>query len=93
MFRRLEVPILGLVENMSYSVCRQCNTKHNLFGQGGGQRLAQELEIPFIGQVPLEPAVREGGDQGLPAVLQDGSLAGAAFEAQAQQIWRRLREP
>ena len=93
MFRRMEVPILGLVENMSYFVCPECNTRHDLFGQGGGQRLAQELDIPFLGQVPLEPGVREGGDQGLPAVLRPESLAGAAFEDQARQVWQRIREP
>jgi ATP-binding protein involved in chromosome partitioning len=95
MFQRLNVPVLGVVENMSYFVCGECGARHDLFGTGGGQRLAQETAVPFLGQVPLEPDVREGGDRGIPAVLRDGSLAGAAFEAMAQNLRQSLatREP
>jgi len=91
MFRRLQVPILGVVENMSYFVCDQCGTRHDLFGQGGGQQLADHADIPLLGEVPLEPSVREGGDRGRPAVLQAGSAAGDAFRTLAERLARRLQ--
>jgi ATP-binding protein involved in chromosome partitioning len=90
MFERMKVPVLGVVENMSYFVCGECETRHYLFGQGGGQRLAGTVGVPFLGQVPLEPAVREGGDGGRPVVLRVGSLAGQAFQAVAKSVWQRL---
>lgn len=90
MFRQLEVPILGLVENMSYFVCNVCSTHHDLFGHGGGGRLAQDLGVPFLGEVPMEPAVCEGGDRGRPAVFRPGSAAGAALQAVAERVWRHL---
>jgi ATP-binding protein involved in chromosome partitioning len=90
MFRRMEVPVLGVVENMSYFVCDHCGTRHDLFGHGGGQRLAEAVGVPFLGKVPMEPAVREGGDQGEPIALRDDSAAGAAFGALAGRLWGRL---
>jgi ATP-binding protein involved in chromosome partitioning len=69
MFDKLEIPILGLVENMSGFVCPDCGGRHDIFGAGGGQKLAAALEIPFLGSVPLGMAIREEGDRGLPTVL------------------------
>jgi ATP-binding protein involved in chromosome partitioning len=92
MFRRLEVPILGVVENMSYFVCDECDKRHYLFGEGGGRRLAREAEVPFLGEIPLEPAVREGGDRGLPAALQPDSAAADAFRALAAKLWQGLAD-
>jgi ATP-binding protein involved in chromosome partitioning len=69
MFRKLEVPIVGVVENMSYFVCPGCKMKHELFGQGGGDRIARHYGLPVLGRLPLQPAIREGGDQGRPFVL------------------------
>jgi ATP-binding protein involved in chromosome partitioning len=69
MFRRLEVPIVGVVENMSYFICPGCGAQHNLFGQGGGERIAKFYSLPFLGKLPLQPAIREGGDQGRPFIL------------------------
>jgi ATP-binding protein involved in chromosome partitioning len=69
MFRRLEVPIVGIVENMAYFVCPCCNTRTDIFGTGGGQRLAERTQLPFLGEVPLHPSIREGGDQGRPVVV------------------------
>lgn len=86
MFRRLSIPVLGVVENMSYFVCPDCGTRHTLFGEGGGQALAAEAGIPLLGEVPMEPHVREGGDSGAPAVLRPESVAGAAFQAIATHI-------
>ncbi len=66
MFDRVRVPTLGVIENMSYFVCSQCQTRHEIFAHGGGERAAGELQIPFLGRVPLETAVREAGDGGVP---------------------------
>ena len=90
MFQKLDVPVLGVVENMSYFVCDECQTQHHLFGKGGGQRLARAAEVPFLGEVPLEPAVRAGGDQGLPAAAQPDSVAGGAFRDLAERLWSQL---
>jgi ATP-binding protein involved in chromosome partitioning len=90
MFQRMKVPVVGVVENMSYFVCGECETRHHLFGQGGGQRLAEQMGVLFLGEVPLEPGVREGGDGGRPVVLQAGSLAGQALREVAEGVWQRL---
>jgi ATP-binding protein involved in chromosome partitioning len=71
MFREVDVPVLGVVENMSYHVCRKCGSKHDLFGSGGGERMAQRFGIPFLGALPLVREVREGGDRGVPIVVAD----------------------
>jgi ATP-binding protein involved in chromosome partitioning len=77
MFQRVGVPVLGVVENMSYFECPHCGKPTPLFGQGGGQRLADEVSVPLLGQVPLYPRVMEGGDTGRPIVVADPS-SGAA---------------
>jgi len=87
LFRRVKVPILGVVENMSYFICDGCGTRHHLFGQGGGQWLAKTSGVPFLGQVPMEPVVREGGDNGIPVVLRPDSLAGQALKQIAESVW------
>ena len=92
MFRSLQVPILGVVENMSSFVCDGCGKRHDLFGQNGGRRLAQTLDVPLLGQIPLEPLVREAGDQGLPAVLRPESAAGQVFRHIAEQVWQTLQK-
>src|SRR5213596_4158545 len=68
MFQRVNVPVIGIVENMSWFECPHCGKPSALFGSGGGQRLATELGLPLLGQVPLYPKVMEGGDRGLPIV-------------------------
>ena len=84
MFDRVSVDSLGIVENMSGFVCSKCDKIHEIFGAGGGRRIAESLDIPFMGAVPLEPAVRAGGDEGTPVVLRDSeSPAARAFEAVA----------
>ncbi|MBW3627875.1 MAG: Mrp/NBP35 family ATP-binding protein [Gemmatimonadetes bacterium] len=69
MFERVNTPVLGVVENMSGFICPCCGTRYDLFGKGGGHTLAESTGIPFLGEVPLEVAVREGGDAGQPIVL------------------------
>ncbi len=68
MFQQVNVPVLGIVENMSYFVCDECNKRHEIFRHGGGRRASEELGIPFLGEVPLDPRVTLGGDQGTPVV-------------------------
>ena len=77
MFQRVGVPVLGIVENMSWFECPHCGKPTALFGSGGGERLATELELPLLGQIPLAPRVMEGGDTGAPVVLADARSAAA----------------
>ncbi|GAC1486659.1 MAG: Mrp/NBP35 family ATP-binding protein [Gemmatimonadaceae bacterium] len=82
MFERVAVPVLGIVENMSYFICPNCSEKHRIFGNGGGQRLADELEVPLLGEVPFFPGVLSGGDRGEPIVVSEPETpaAQALFE-------------
>ena len=75
MFQKVNVPLLGIVENMSYYVCAHCGTRADIFAHGGGERAAEKLGIPFLGRVPIDPAIREGGDTGLPIVVADPASA------------------
>ncbi|UCF81616.1 MAG: Mrp/NBP35 family ATP-binding protein [Acidobacteriota bacterium] len=68
MFNKVDVPVLGIVENMSVFVCPRCGEESHIFGQGGGHREAERLGIPFLGEIPLNPAIREGSDTGRPTV-------------------------
>ncbi|MFB6310845.1 MAG: Mrp/NBP35 family ATP-binding protein [Salinirussus sp.] len=77
MFGRHDTPVLGIVENMSHFTCPDCGGEHAIFGEGGGRALADEAEMPFLGEIPLDPAVREGGDGGRPMVLEEGETAEA----------------
>jgi ATP-binding protein involved in chromosome partitioning len=69
MFRQLNIPILGVVENMSYFVCGHCGERTDIFGHGGGSRMAEDMGIPFLGEVPIDTRVRSGGDEGQPIVV------------------------
>jgi ATP-binding protein involved in chromosome partitioning len=69
MFKKVEVPVLGVVENMSYYVCPACGHHDEIFSRGGGQRLAEELKVQFLGEVPIDAKVRHGGDAGRPVVV------------------------
>lgn len=71
MFQRVGVPVLGIVENMSWLECPHCGKPTALFGSGGGERLAKELDLPLLGQIPISPRVTQGGDEGAPIVLAD----------------------
>jgi len=68
MFRQLNIPVLGVVENMSYFECGHCQERTEIFGHGGGARMAEDLQIPFLGEVPIDTRVRKGGDEGAPIV-------------------------
>jgi ATP-binding protein involved in chromosome partitioning len=69
MFQKLEVPILGIVENMRGFVCPDCGSTHEIFGSGGGETLAASLDLPFLGAIPLGISVRQEGDRGVPTVV------------------------
>lgn len=71
MFTKLNVPILGIIENMSYYVCGKCGERTEIFSYGGGERAAEKLGVPFLGRVPIDPAIRAGGDMGMPIVVAD----------------------
>ena len=89
MFERVGVPILGVVENMSYFECPHCGKPTALFGSGGGRRLADSLSLPLLGEIPLYPRVLEGGDTGRPIVVAepDSTAAKALID-----LGRRVRE-
>lgn len=90
MFRELNVPILGVVENMSFMELPD-GSKVDVFGQGGGEQLAKQSDVPFLGAIPLDPAVRVGGDQGKPIVITDPeSGAGKALRSIAELLAARL---
>jgi ATP-binding protein involved in chromosome partitioning len=87
MFERVNVPVLGIVENMSYLLCAHCGKPTPLFGSGGGRALADELHVPLLGEIPLESAVREGGDTGSPIIFAlPESPAARALSSIALQI-------
>ena len=91
MFRRVEVPVLGIVENMSYFLCPDCGGRHDIFGHGGARREAARIDVPFLGEVPLEMAIRETSDAGAPIVVSspDGALA-RIYKDIAAEVWMRL---
>ena len=66
MFQQVKVEVIGVVENMSYFVCGHCGTHADIFSRGGGQKMAQQFGVPFLGEIPIEPEVRAGGDSGSP---------------------------
>jgi ATP-binding protein involved in chromosome partitioning len=84
--------VLGVVENESYFVCDGCEKRHEPFGSGGGEKIAEFAEAPLLGQIPLVPAVREWGDAGTPIVeASPGSDAGKAFLSVAERLVEVLR--
>ena len=85
MFEKVDVAVLGLVENMAQHVCSNCGHVEHLFGQGGGERMAAQYGVPLLGSLPLESAIREQGDAGLPIVA-------AAPDCAAAQAYRGLAE-
>lgn len=91
MFDNVGVPVVGVVENMSYFICDECGKHHNIFRQGGGERIAKSWGVPLIAKVPLEPAVADCGDQGTPAVLRyPNSESAKAFMQAADAVVRTL---
>jgi ATP-binding protein involved in chromosome partitioning len=86
MFGRHDTPVLGVVENMATFRCPDCGGEHDIFGTGGGRRFAEEHDMPFLGSIPLDPAVRERGDGGEPVVLDEDSETGDAFRVLTENV-------
>jgi ATP-binding protein involved in chromosome partitioning len=87
MFKQLNVPILGVVENMSYFVAPDTGKRYDIFGHGGGEVMAHEIGVDFLGEVPLEPEIRIGGDEGTPIVIRDAdSVAAQAIRELARKV-------
>jgi ATP-binding protein involved in chromosome partitioning len=94
MFRKVNVPVLGLIENMSYFACPHCGERTEIFSHGGAKIAAQNFAVPFLGEVPLDIRIREGGDQGEPIVAQKGdSPIKAAFRQIAVQLSAQVNAP
>src|SRR5881398_2147640 len=91
MFEKVNVPVLGLVENMSYFVSPSDNKRYDIFGTGGGEREAKRLRVALLGQIPIDIATREGGDRGIPIVSEDPqSPVTAEFKRIAEEIRQTL---
>jgi len=92
---QLNIPILGLVENMSYFIPPGSGTelpenKYYIFGKDGGKRLAEEYDLPFLGQIPLVQSIREGGDNGQPIMISNDTVSKRPFEDFAAQVVRSI---
>ena len=87
MYKKLNIPPLGVVENMSYFVCRHCQHEADIFGHGGGEAMAAELGVPFIGRILIYQPIREGGDSGVPLMVNEPEAPAArAFLAAAERL-------
>jgi len=91
MFEKVEVPVLGIVENMAVHTCSNCGHVEHLFGEGGGQRMAGQYGVPLLGSLPLDVGIREQGDVGTPIVVAaPGSAAARAYMAAAERMVEEL---
>jgi ATP-binding protein involved in chromosome partitioning len=91
MFQKVDVPVLGLVENMSAFICPKCGTETPIFDKGNAQRASGQNNIPFLGRIPIEMAIREGGDSGAPICASaPDSPTGAAFKTIATNLIKQL---
>ena len=86
MYKKLNIPPLGIIENLSHFTCPSCGHESDIFGSGGGERLASELAVPFLGRIPIYQSISEGSDRGVPLVISDAdSPAARAFMAAAER--------
>jgi ATP-binding protein involved in chromosome partitioning len=91
MFRKVEVPVLGIIENMSHFVCPVCGTTHDIFGHGGARAEATRIGVPFLGEVPLTMQIRETSDAGTPVVVSDPEGVHAlAYRHIARNVWEQV---
>jgi len=94
MFRKLNVPVLGIVENMSYLLCPHCAEEIDIFSKGGGRRMADKFDVPFLGEIPIDPQIRKGGDEGNPIMISNPkSTASTAFMRIADKILDQIEKP
>ena len=93
MFDKVEVDVLGLIENMSYYLCPHCGERHEIFGHGGGRAIAERFGVPLFGEIPLDSGIREGGDRGAPVMLSEpDSVRARPFADIARGLVEALRE-
>jgi ATP-binding protein involved in chromosome partitioning len=93
MFRQVNAPVIGVIENMSYHICPQCGARAEIFGHGGGARMAAQMDVAFLGEIPLYRDVRVGGDEGRPIVVsQPDHPASRAIGEIATRVVARLAE-
>jgi ATP-binding protein involved in chromosome partitioning len=91
MFRKVDVPVLGIVENMSYFLCPHCGGRSDIFNHGGARKAAEAMGVDFLGEVPLDMAIRETSDAGRPIVVSDpDSPHSAAYRAIAEKLWAKV---
>ncbi|MEP6769759.1 MAG: Mrp/NBP35 family ATP-binding protein [Acidobacteriota bacterium] len=91
MFQKVNVPVLGIIENMSYFICPKCGHREEIFKHGGGEKTAKQLRVPFLGEIPLDPKVAIGGDSGRPIVAgEPSSPVTASYIGIAEAIQRTL---
>src|SRR5438477_2198268 len=91
MFEKVNVPVLGLIENMSYFVSPSDQQRYEIFGSGGGEREAKRLRVPLLGQIPIDIATREAGDRGMPIAAEDpNSVVGTEFNRIARELLAKL---
>jgi ATP-binding protein involved in chromosome partitioning len=91
MFETVAIPVLGIVENMSYFIAPDTGTRYNIFGEGGGLELATRYSVPFLGSIPLGIEVREGGDKGVPVVVsKPDSPQAQAFRKVSEEVARQV---
>ena len=87
MYQKLNIPTLGIIENMSHFVCPNCQHEADIFGHGGGQKMAEELKTPFLGRIPIYQPIREGSDSGVPLLMSEpDSPAVKAFMSAAERV-------
>jgi ATP-binding protein involved in chromosome partitioning len=92
MFRKVNIPVLGVVENMSYFICPNCGKQYDIFGHGGAKRRAEELQIPFLGEVPINISIRVHGDEGRTAANFDDPKSAPYLEAIAYRLVKNLAQ-
>jgi ATP-binding protein involved in chromosome partitioning len=91
MFKKLGVPVLGVIENMSYFIAPDTGNRYDIFGHGGGQKVAERMGVPFLGEIPIDPRIREGGDTGEPIVVAaPDSPAGQALKNLGQSLAAKI---
>jgi ATP-binding protein involved in chromosome partitioning len=91
MFGKVNVPVLGIIENMSYFICSSCGARHEIFGHGGARREAEKLQVPFLGEIPLDAGLRDRSDRGEPVTACDPAAPLAVvYMDVANRIWNAL---
>jgi len=90
MFEKVDIPVLGLIENMAVFTCPDCKSSHHIFGEGGALRDAERLNILYFGAAPLHMSIRSSGDSGVPVAKGDSEIA-VVFETLAKDVWQHAQ--